>query len=49
MIADSNYGAENITLAEGEFLEINTQDETIKHYVDSEGFVNVFNHRKNLK
>ena len=45
MIGDNQYGAENITLDDGEYLEINTQDETIQHYVDSEGWVNVFNHR----
>ena len=45
MIGDNQYGAENITLDDGEYLEINTKDETIQHYVDSEGWVNVFNHR----
>lgn len=45
MIGDNQYGAENITLDDGEFLEINTKDETIQHYLDSEGWVNVFNHR----
>lgn len=47
MIGENQYGAENITLLADEMLEINTRDETIKHYVDSDGWVNVFYHRLN--
>lgn len=45
MIGNNQYGAEDLTLLADEYLEVNTKEETLKHYTGEDSWNNVFYRR----